>query len=150
MSKSQWKSLRLSTWQKLCLQGEVQCVCWSIPPSASNYFSLQKSLEAAVATWTLLKMLPTWSGVCLILRKKMREKGEEGKELRKCLFLVFGLFLAQKTRKAIKVNGSPCWAWTGCLYCFLFSAWCYSITLWVPHIRNSKIHYPGLNLLFYD
>lgn len=116
MSQSQGKSLRLSTQKKLHLQVEVQCVCWSILPSCVDLQPqiVCPSRQALGLLWQLgmlLKVFLPWS---------CGKKGEEGKELRKCLCLVFGLFLAQKTHKAIKVNGSPCWAWARFLRCSLF------------------------------
>lgn len=121
MPRSQGKSLRLSDQKKLHLQVEVQCVCWAILPSCLD---LQPQIvsQALRLLWqlgVLLKILPPWSGVCLILWEKKRE---ERKELRKCLCLVFSLFLAQKAHKAIKMNGSLSWAWRRFLHCF-FGFW---------------------------
>lgn len=94
MSQSQGKSLRLSTQKKLCLQGEVQCVCWSI---LSCCVDLQPQIvcpsrQALRLLWqlgVLLKILPPWSGVCLILWRKRR--GGKGIEevFMSCLWFVF-------------------------------------------------------------
>lgn len=79
----------------MCLLIHITFLC---RPSASNRVT---SLEAPVEAWgafenftPLIKCMPD---------PVEKKKGEEGKELRKCLCLVFDLFLAQK---AIKVNGS--------------------------------------------
>lgn len=121
MSQSQGKSLRLSTQKERHLQGEVQCVCLSIWPWCVD---LQPPIlcpcsQALRLLWqlgVLLKILPPWSR-CMPDPAKKKER----KELRKCLCLPFGLFLAQKAHKAIKVNGSSCCAWIRFLHClFVF------------------------------
>lgn len=150
MSQSQGKPLRLSTQKKRHLQVEVQCVCWSLLPSCVDLQPqiVCPSRQALRLLWQLgmlLKILPPWSGACLILWKNRR--GGKGIEevFVSCLWFV----LSTKSPQSLQSEWFTLLVMnkvSALLFCSLHGFVC--ITAWPSgYLMHSKIPNPGWKLL---